>query len=183
MNHLGKALFILLGTGAIATATLTETYPAAFIRSPKDIGGASHIIWTYDASRMARSVITYYGTINATSSTQVLTNQAVTKQARTESIDALIKNALVGDLVATQGTDADVDALIAETMKKEAENPGLSTAIGIVYGLDTSGFMNLIVRPAAEREVVMKTNKWNDAGLAAWLAKEIAASSIVRFVK
>ncbi len=182
MNHLGKALFLILGAGAIATAALTETYPAAFIAVPRDIGGASHVIWMSDASRIARSAITYYGSMNASSSVRI-NDRTVTKEARTDSIDALIKNVLISDLVATQGNDADVDALIAETMKKNAESPGLSTAIGIVYGLDTSGFMSLVIRPAAEREVAMKTNKWNDAGLAVWLAKATAASSIARFVK
>ena len=183
MNHLGKALVFIAACAGLAAAIVTGRYPAAFVRAPQDIGGSAHVIWASDVRRMADAALTYYGNAQATSSPALADRPEADAEARKKSADGLIRNALVADRVATDGAERDVRALIAETMKKYSEKPEFSTAISLVYGLDASGFMDLIVRPEAEREVLKKKNGWDDAALSAWIEKEFAAASIARFAK
>ena len=186
MNHIGKAFLLIILLAGAAAAALTGKYPAAFVRAPAELGGKSHVIWKNDVERMASAAIAYYGNMaqaTAPSSTLAANDPAISREARGKSLETLIRNKIVSDAVEAQDATDDVDALIAKTAESYAANPDFGTAVGMVYGLDGSGFMTFVLRPEAEKEALKAKNKWDDAAFAAWLEKEIAASTIARFMK
>jgi hypothetical protein len=183
MRNAGTAFAILMFAGLVTTVIAMQWYPAILVRSSDASGGRAHIIWQFQINRVADSALTYYKKAleNASSTLQITTS--VRSDAYEKSANTLIENILVHDAVRAGGLEAAVEVLIAKKVDEYAAEPDFSVAVSLVYGLDNSGFIELIARPEAEREILKEKNAWDDTALAAWLEEETKVSRIVRFSK
>ena len=183
MRNAATAFAFLILAGLITLVFAMKWYPAILVRTPDALGGRAHIIWEFQINRVADSAITYYKNAleNASSSLQVTTG--VKKDAYEKSAQTLIENILVGDAVRAEGWEKETDALVAQKIGEYNNQPNFGVALSLVYGLDNSGFTELIAKPEAERDILKTKKGWDDAALAAWLAKEKKASRIVRFAE
>ncbi len=183
MRNAGTAFAILIFAGLVTTMVAMQWYPAILMRTPDASGGRAHIIWEFQINRVADSALTYYkNALENTSSTLQVTG-SVRKDAYEKSAANLIENILVHNAVRAEGLEDAIEALIAKKVDEYAAQPDFSVAVSLIYGLDNSGFWELIARPEAERDILKEKNKWDDAALAAWIEEEKKASRIVRFAK
>jgi hypothetical protein len=183
MRNAGTAFAFLIVAGFITTVIAMQWYPAILVRTSDTSGGRAHILWEFQITRVADSALTYYKkALENTSSTLQITT-SVRSDAYEKSASTLIENILVHDAVFAGGLEAATEALIAKKVDEYAAQPDFSIAVSLVYGLDNSGFIELIAQPEAEREILKEQNKWDDAALAVWITEEIKASRIVRFSK
>lgn len=183
MRNAATAFAFLIFVGIITVVFAMQWYPAILVRTPDASGGSAHIIWEYQINQVADSAITYYKNAleNASSSLQI--TASVKKDAYEKSAGTLIENILVREAVRTGGLMKEADALITQKIAEYNNQPNFGVALSLVYGLDNSGFTELIARPEAERETLKTKKGWDDAALAAWLEEEKKASRIVRFSK
>lgn len=183
MRNAGTAFAFLMFAGFAAVVFAMQWYPVILVRSSDANGGRAHIVWEFQINRVANSALTYYKNAlqNASSSLQV--TASVRDDAYKKSADTFIENILVHDAVRAKGLEAKTETLIAKKVEEYAAQPNFSVAVSLVYGLDKSGFTDLIARPEAERDILKEKNKWDDAALAAWIVAETKASRIVRFSK
>lgn len=183
MRNAGTAFAVLIALGAVTLVFAMQWYPAILVRVPDALGGNAHVIWEFQITRVADSAITYYKNAleNASSSLQV--TAGIKKDAYEKSANTLIENILVRDAVRTAGLEKETDALVAEKIAEYNNQPNFGVALSLVYGLDNSGFTELIARPEAERETLKTKKGWDDAALAAWIEEEKKASRIVRFAE
>ncbi len=183
MSHGGKAFAAIIAMGVVTACAMLGWYPAAFVATPEDIGGDSHIVWASGVDRMAASAIRYYGQAAGQTTSTVKLAPEIAREAHAKSLDALIDTIIVRDAIAHDDGTAEADALLEEKMATYSQNPEFSVAMSVVYGLDAAGFVEFIARPETEREFLKNGEKWDDAAFAAWLASERAGSKIVRFSK
>ncbi len=176
----GTAFLILIATGACITSFIMGWYPAAIVMGPKEATG-THIIWESSVSRMARATIAYYGNAASEASSTFEPTREIKKEARTQSIETLIGHSLIRDAVRAAGVEGEVQAALSEKMDGYAARPEFVSAVGLVYGLDSSGFLEFIARPETEREILMKKTDQDETAFATWLAKRKSEARIVRF--
>jgi len=183
MRNAATAFAFLIVLGAVTLIFAMQWYPAILVRTPDASGGSAHIIWEYQINQVADSAITYYKNAleNASSSLQV--TASIKKDAYEKSANTLIENILVQSAVRLAELTKETDALVAEKIAEYNNQPNFGVALSLVYGLDNSGFTELIARPEAEREILKTKKGWDDAALAAWIEEEKKASRIVRFSK
>ena len=183
MRNAGTAFTILIFLGFVTTVVVMNWYPAAIIKMGKENGGRAHIIWKFQIQKVADSALMYYknALINGTSTLMV--TAVLQEDAYQKSRETLLENLIVHDAVEERGLTAEAEKLITEKIKGYAAQPDFSVAVSLVYGLDNSGFVELMARPEAERELIKEKRKWDDAALAAWIAEEKNRSRIVRFFK
>jgi len=181
MRNAATAFAFLIVLGAVTLIFAMQWYPAILVRTPDASGGSAHIIWEYQINRVADSAITYYKNAleNASSSLQV--TAGVKKDAYEKSANTLIENILIQGAVDAGGWEQETDALVTQKIAEYNNQPNFGVALSLVYGLDNSGFTELIARPEAEREILKTKKGWDDAALAAWIEEEKKASRIVRF--
>ena len=181
MRNAGTAFALLMLVGLITTVAAMQWYPAVFVRASSENGGRAHVIWEFQIRRVADSALTYYkNALENTSSTLALT-KSVRDDAYEKSAETILENIIVHDAVRARGLEAETNTMIAKKIAEYSAQPNFSVALSLVYGLDNSGFIELIARPEAEREILKEKNAWDDAALVAWLEKEKKASRIVRF--
>ena len=183
MRNAGTAFAFLLLVGAVTLVIAMQWYPAILVRATDINGGRAHIIWEFQINRVADSALTYYKQALENASSTLQLTKDVRSDAYKKSADSLIENILVHDAVRMKGLEAETETLITKKVDEYAAQPNFSVAISLVYGLDNSGFLELIARPEAERDILKEKNKWDDAALAAWLKEEKKASRIVRFAE
>lgn len=183
MRNAGTAFTLLIVFGFITTVIAMNWYPAAVIKMEKQNGGQAHIVWEFQIRRIANSALMYYKNAlrNGTSTLTVTTDMQ--EDAYQKSRETLLENLIVGDAVQERGLTAEAETLITAKIKGYAAQPDFSVAVSLVYGLDNSGFVELMARPEAEREILKEKNKWDDAALVAWITEEKKQSRIVRFFK
>lgn len=160
-----------------------QWYPAILVRTSDVNGGRAHIIWEFQINRVADSAITYYKNALENTSSSLAVTASVKNDAYEKSTNNIIENILVHDAVRKEGLEADVEALTTKKITEYQNQPNFGVALSLVYGLDNSGFLELIARPEAERDILKEKNMWDDAALATWLEEEKKASRIVRFSK
>lgn len=183
MRNAATAFAFLITAGAITLVFAMQWYPAILVRTSNALGGKAHVIWEFQINRVADSAITYYKNAleNASSSLQV--TASVKKDAYEKSADMLVENILVHDAIRAGGWEKETNALVTEKMTEYENQPNFGVALSLVYGLDNSGFTELIARPEAEREIFKTKKRWDDAALAAWIEEEKKTSRIVRFTE
>jgi|GEM_PF-2237909 len=181
MKNAGIAFAFLIFAGFITTIIAMEWYPAALIRTPQASGGRAHIIWTYYVSRVTNSTLTYYKNALVSSSSTLAITPSITHDAREKSTDSIIENILIHNKIRAEGLETETEALITKKIAAYENQPNFTIAIALIYGLDSSEFVELVARPEAEREILALKNNWDDAALTAWVATEKKASRIVRF--
>ncbi len=181
MRNAGTAFAILACIGLMALIFVMQWYPAILVRVSDANGGGAHIIWEFQINRVADSAITYYKNALENASSSLTVTADIKRDAYEKSADSLLENILVHDAVRTRGLEAETDALVAKKLAEYQNQPNFGVALSLVYGLDNSGFLELIARPEAEREILKEKNAWDDAALATWLTAEKKASRIVRF--
>ncbi len=183
MRNAGTAFALLMFAGFVTTVIAMQRYPAILVRSADENGGRAHVIWEFQIRRVADSALTYYKNALENASSTLAVTADVKKDAYEKSADTLIGNILVHDAVRAKGLEAATEALVAKKTAEYAAQPNFSVAVSLVYGLDDSGFVDLVVRPEAEREILKGKSGWDDAALAAWIAAEKKAGRIVRFTE
>lgn len=193
MRNAGTAFTLLIFLGFATTVIAMDWYPAAVIKMREKNGGHAHIVWEFQIRRVADSALIYYknalktGPLRQSASEASTSTLAVTadmqQDAYQESRETLLENLIVDDAVRERGLATEAETRITEKIKGYAAQPDFSVAVSLVYGLDNSGFVELMARPEAERELLKEKNKWDDDALAAWIAEEKKQSRIVRFFK
>ena len=183
MRNAGTAFTLLIIFGFITTVIAMNWYPAAVIKMREKNGGHAHIVWKFQIRRVADSALMYYKNALKNGTSTLTVSAALQEDAYQKSRETLLENLVVNDAIQKQGFTTEAEALITAKIKEYAAQPDFSVAVSLVYGLDNSGFVELMARPEAERELLQEKNKWDDAALAAWIAEEKKQSRIVRFFK
>ena len=183
MRNAGTAFAFLIFAGFVTTVIAMHWYPAALVRSSDVNGGRAHIVWEFQINRVADSAITYYKNALENASSSLTITASIKKDAYEKSANTIIENILVHDAIRARGLEVETETLIGKKVAEYNNQPNFSVAVSLVYGLDDSGFIDLIARPEAEREILKEKNNWDDAGLAEWLTAEKKAGLIVRFSK
>jgi hypothetical protein len=183
MRGIGLVFACLFGAGLFVTASIMGWYPRAIIKNSAANGGRAHIVWETEVRRMGDSALSYYAAAleNASSSTRI--TKPMQTEAREKSMEVIIENIIIHDAITLNGLIAATDDRANQKIKEYEAQPNFSVAVSVVYGLTDSGFLDMVVRPAAERELLKEKNGWNDEDLALWLERERKEARIVRFFR
>lgn len=201
MRNAGTAFALLICGGFITTIVVMQWYPAAIMKASPQNGGQAHIVWEFQIQKVANSALMYYKNAlkndplrqsspprlgeagsEARTSTLIVTAE-MEQDAYQKSRETILENLIVNDAIQQQGLMSVAEARIAKKIAEYTVQPDFSIAVSLVYGLDNSGFVELMARPEAEQELLKEKNKWDDAALAVWIAEEKKQSRIVRFFK
>lgn len=183
MRNAGTVFGLLIFFGFMTTIIVMNWYPAAVIKMGEKNGGRAHIVWEFQIRKVADSALMYYKNALKNGTSTLAVTADMQENAYQKSRETLLENLIVDDAMQERGLTAEAEALITKKITEYAAQPDFSVAVSLVYGLDNSGFVELIARPEAERELLQEKNKWDDTALAAWIAKEKKQSRIVRFFK
>lgn len=181
MRNAGTTFTLLICLGFITTVIAMNWYPAAIIKtSDKNIGQA-HVVWEFQIRKVADSALLYYKNALKNGTSTLAVTADMEQDAYRKSRETILENLIINDAIQERGLASEVESIITKKITAYAAQPDFSVAVSLVYGLDNSGFVELIARPEAERELLKEKNQWDDTALAAWIAEEKKQSRIVRF--
>ena len=183
MRNSATAFAFLICAGFVTTVIAMQWYPAALMRASSRESGRAHIIWEFQIRRVMNSALTYYKNALKNASSTLQFTEEMRNDAYAKSRETLIENTIVHDAIVTRGLETEADTLVTKKIAEYSAEPDFNMAVSLVYGLDNSGFVKLIARPEAEREILKEKNAWDDTALAEWISKEKNTSRIVKFFK
>jgi hypothetical protein len=163
-----KIIFVICILGLMAAfgiAIAWNIYPAAIVND--------EIIWMRTIERMRGAARIYQEKTAAAARGAPPTIPA--------ALDAAIQTILVRQAVRAQGAEPHAAARLAQALENAAKEPDFAIAISLLYGLDSAGFAEFILRPQAEKEVLMEKNGWAEERFQAWLAAQRTSARIVKF--
>lgn len=181
MKYYSAALLILSFTFGIILCAALGFYPVALIAPTKDSGGRPHIIWARSVRRVAHTTLIYYKHALGTASSTLAITRAINNEVYEKSRTALIDQTFIADAARHAATETEIRAFMEEKLTRSNAHPNFETAVSLLYGLDGAGFIELIARPEAEKELLKKKRGWDDVAFNAWLTQTKQKSQIVIF--
>ena len=181
MKYYSAALIFLTVTFSIFLCALVGFYPAALVAPARNSGLKPHIIWARSVRRVSQTTLIYYERAFGNASSTFAITPLTINEVKSKSVEALINQTFIADAARRAATDAEIQIFIEEKLARSNTAPHFKTAVSLLYGLDSAGFIELIARPEAEKEMLQKKKGWDDAALEHWLAEEKRRAKIVKF--
>lgn len=179
MRYYSAALLFLTLIFGISICAAFGFYPAALVVPGPASDAQPHIIWARSVRRVAHATLLYYEHALETASSPLRITPALSREVQNKSIQALINQIFIADAARQAVTEADIQAFMEEKLARYNAEPHFGTAIFLLYGLNSSAFVEFIARPEAEKELLQQKRGWDDAVLEQWLAEEKRRAQIV----